>query len=334
MTQSPGQPGDSARAEDAAPGPEQAQVPHPPVPFPDDGGGGGGFFTPRTPIPQLWSMLLAIGFVLMFVGVWWFLTSGPSAEERIISPVILPSPMEIAQSFPSLWTRRELPKNTAVSVWRVVRGFVVAVVIVLPLGLAMGSFPGVRAFFEPLNVVAGYLPLITIVPLTFAWFLPLGQELATWLSSGSAEVSPGGPPWITYIIPVGDEFQKVMFLALACFFFMLPLVVKAVTEVDDVYVNTGYTLGARTPAIVGRVLFPIALPEIYYAMRMAFGVAWTWIIVAEMMLADSGLGYIFNQAYRYEKPHMYWVALIILAIGFAADRILDRLGRWLFPYRG
>lgn len=262
------------------------------------------FFVPRRPVSRWASVLLGLLFVTMGLGVWAFVTHG-EAEERVISPVLLPSPQEIMTTFPELWTRRELPKNAAVSLVRVLKGFAIAVLVVIPLGTLMGAFPGVRAFFEPLHVIAGYLPLITIVPLTFAWFLP-----------------------------VGDEFQKVMFLALACFFFMLPLIVKAVSEVDEVYVNTAWTLGAKPWQLVTRVLFPVALPEIYYTLRMAIGVGWTWIIVAEMMVADRGLGYIFNQAYRYEKPHMYWVALVILAIGFATDRLLDRLGRLLFPYRG
>ncbi|MEW6283119.1 MAG: ABC transporter permease subunit, partial [Candidatus Eremiobacterota bacterium] len=161
--------------------------------------------------------------------------------------------------------------------------------------------------FEPLNIIAGYLPLIIVVPLSFAWFAPLG-----------------------------GDWQKILFLAIACFVYMLPLIVKAVDEVDEMFLNTAQTLGARGVALVTRVLFPIALPDIYNTIRLAFGVGWTWILVGEGLGADpesGGLGYVFNAAYRYNKELMYIPAFIILAVGFCADRVLEYAGRFLFPYR-
>ncbi|MBI3925750.1 MAG: ABC transporter permease subunit [Armatimonadetes bacterium] len=260
-------------------------------------------FEVRRPLSRGLTLALGSIFCVLVLLAWAFVTAGP-VEERIVSPVILPSPGEILESLPSLIERRELGSNTWVSFVRVVKGFGLAVLVVVPLGLLMGSFGPVKAFFEPLNVIAGYLPLITIIPLSFAWFLP-----------------------------IGEEFQKLMFLALACSFYMLPMVVGAVENVDETFVNTAQTLGANRLELVGKVLFPIALPDIYQAARLAFGVGWTWIIVAETLLADKGLGFIFMTSYRFEKPHMYWTALVILVIGFLTDRILDVLGRRLFPYR-
>lgn len=260
-------------------------------------------FDVRRPTPRVPAVVLSITLTMLLLAVWWSLTWG-AAEERVISPIILPSPWEILVSFPSLWTRRHLPSELLVSFVRVLKGFGLAVVLTVPLGLLMGSFGPVRAFLEPVNVVAGYLPLITIIPLSFAWFLPYGEE-----------------------------FQKVMFLAMACSFYMLPLVVRAVDGVDDVFLDTARTLGAGRWALLRKIILPVALPEIYDACRLGFGVGWTWIIVAEMLLAEHGLGYIFMTAYRFEKPHMYWTALIILLIGFGCDRLLEAGGQRLFPYR-
>ncbi len=261
----------------------------------------GSLFQIREPLPRLAGLALAGVFLALVVGLWWWATSGP-AEERLLSPVIIPSPGEMVESLPSLITRRHLAENAQVSLVRVVKGWALALVVVVPLGLLMGSLGPVRAFFEPLNVVAGYLPLITIVPLSYVFFK--------------------------------GETQKVAFLTLACFFFMLPLVISAIEKVDEVFLNTAQTLGARSRHLLMRVLFPMALPDIYDAARLAFGVGWTWIIVAEMsMAADSGIGFIFMSAYRQEKVHMYWTALIILVIGFAADQLLGWLGRRLFSYR-
>jgi len=260
----------------------------------------GCLFQIRQPLPGLLGLGLALVFTGLVLAAWWGITRGP-VEERVVSSVILPSPQEIAESLPDLITRRQLFENIQVSLVRVLKGWGMALLLVIPLGLLMGAFGPVRAFFEPLNVIAGYLPLITIIPLTFAWFQ--------------------------------GESQKLAFLTMACFFFMLPLVIAAIENVDEMFLNTAQTLGARRHHLLLRVLFPIATPDIYNAARLAFGVGWTWIIVAESLLADAGIGFIFMSSYRFEKPHMYWTALIILAIGFAADQLLGWLGRRLFPYR-
>jgi NitT/TauT family transport system permease protein len=263
----------------------------------------GELFEIRHPTPRWTAVSLSWALTVLLLAGWWLLTHG-AAEERVISPIILPSPGEVLRSFPSLCTRRHLPSEMLVSFIRVLKGFGLAVVLTVPLGLLMGSFGPVRAFFQPVYVVAGYLPLITIIPLSFAWFLPYGEE-----------------------------FQKVMFLAMACAFYMLPLIVRAVDDVDEVFLNTARTLGAGRWALLRKIILPVALPEIYDACRLGFGVGWTWIIVAEMLLAEHGLGYIFMTSYRFEKPHMYWTALVILLIGFTCDRALEAGGQRLFPYR-
>lgn len=242
---------------------------------------------------------------------WWFCTRG-APEDRIVSPVIMPSPGEVLASIPAL-TKDSLrfpggiQRHLGISLVRVVKATLIAVVIVVPLGLLMGAYGPIRAFFEPLNIIAGYLPLIIVVPLSFVWFAPLG-----------------------------GDWQKVLFLAIACFVYMLPLIVKAVDEVDEMFLNTAMTLGTKGPRLITSVLFPIALPDIYTAVRLSFGVAWTWILVAEGLAADpdtGGLGYVFNAAYRFDKVLMYVPAFIILAVGFIADRILMWIGQKLFPYR-
>lgn len=257
-------------------------------------------FQVRQPVPRMLGIGLSALFVLLLLGVWWGVTRG-AAEERVVSPVILPSPGELVESLPVLITKKQLGSNVAVSLLRVVKGWGIAILIVIPLGLLMGAFSPVRAFFEPLNVIAGYLPLITIIPLSFAWFQ--------------------------------GESQKIAFLTLACFFFMLPLVISAVENVDEMFLNTAQTLGAHRVHMLLKVLLPISAPDLYTAARLAFGVGWTWIIVAESLLADAGIGFIFMNSYRFDKPNMYWTALIILLIGFACDQILSWVGRRLFPYR-
>ena len=135
---------------------------------------------------------------------------------------------------------------------RVLEGFALAVAVAFPLGVLMGSFTKVKAAFTPLTVFGAYLPIPTLVPLTLSLF-------------GTGEL------------------QKVMFLALAFSIYLVPLFVAAVDAVDDTYLKTAYTLGATKAQAVSHVLLPISWPDIYQAMRLGFGVGWSYILLAEMV---------------------------------------------------
>lgn len=240
--------------------------------------------------------------VLAIVGIWWYLTRG-AVEERIISPVTLPSPMEVVSAIPSLITKGHLLEGIIASFRRVAIGFLIALAVALPLGVAMGSLGRIKAMFTPITTVGGYLPIAALVPLTLSWF-GLG------------------------------EGQKYAFLAVAFFVYLLPLIVEAMDKVDEVYVQTAYTLGASRFQIIRKVLFPIAMFDIWQAMRLAFGVGWTYIILAEIIFAEAGLGQIIMIAQRRgPREYMYLVILVIALLAWLTDKIWGALGAWLFPYK-
>ncbi len=242
--------------------------------------------------------------ILAVLGLWWIVTGSGPAEGRIVSPVILPSPVEVLGSFPSLWFERALTRNLLVSFLRVVEGFLVAVAIVFPLGLAMGSFSRVKATFNPMSVLGAYLPIPALVPLTLSLF-------------GTGEK------------------QKVAFLAMAFVIYLLPLIVAAVDEVDQVYLKTGYTLGANRWQTVTKVLLPIAWQDIYQSLRMGFGIGWSYILLAEMVDIGKGLGgIIIISQRRGPREHIYLVLLVIIAVAFLTDKLWASVGRRLFPYQG
>ena len=256
----------------------------------------------REPLAAWQSWVLGILPVLALLALWTFVTTG-AAEERIISPTILPSPAEVVASFPLLWFDRALTRNLAVSFVRVIEGFALAVAISFPLGVLMGSFTKVKAAFTPLTVFGAYLPIPTLVPLTLSLF-------------GTGEM------------------QKVMFLALAFAIYLVPLFVAAVDAVDDTYLKTAYTLGATKGQAVSRVLLPISWPEIYQAMRLGFGVGWSYILLAEMVDVGRGLGgIIITSQRRGPREHIYLVLVIIVVVAFLTDKLWAAVGRWLFPYR-
>ncbi len=257
----------------------------------------------REPLPAWQSWLLGMVPVAVLLVAWALVTAG-AAEERVISPTILPSPAEVVASFPMLWFDRALTRNLAVSFMRVVEGFALAVAIAFPLGVLMGSFTKVKAAFTPLTIFGAYLPIPTLVPLTLSLF-------------GTGEL------------------QKVMFLALAFVIYLVPLFVAAVDAVDDTYLKTAYTLGASKTQAVSRVLLPISWPDIFQAMRLGFGVGWSYILLAEMVDVGRGLGgIIITSQRRGPREHIYLVLLAIVIVAFLTDKLWAATGRLLFPYRG
>ncbi len=255
--------------------------------------------------PASLSSALALGAIppVLMLLVWMAITWGESVEARLVSPVILPSPGEVARSFESLWFERALMRSVLYSLGRVVAGFALAAVFAVPLGIAMGAWTPMRSLAGPVMAVGGYVPIAALVPLTLSWF-------------GTGET------------------QKVVFLAMASFVLLLPLVVQAVDDVDEVYLKTAYTLGASPWQAVSKVLLPVASPAIFDGLRLTFGIGWTYILLAEIVAAERGLGnLIIVSQRRGPREHVYLVLLVIVLLAFGTDKILERIGRVLFPFR-
>ncbi len=261
----------------------------------------------RGRVPRGAALVLGLVPILVLVILWWYATRG-AAEERVLGPTILPSPAEVVDSLKDLvgssdQDNRGLLDHTIISLTRVGLGFILALAVVLPLGIVMGAFGSARSTFGPLVTASGYIPIATLVPLTMSWF---GV----------------------------DEIQKVVFLALAFSIFLLPAVVNAIDAVPDVYLRTAYTLGAGRWQVIRRVLVPVAAPEIWHSMRLAFGVGWTYLVLAEVVVKAGGLGDLIDTARRRAMSgRVYLVIVIITLIAWVADLGWARLGGVLFPYR-
>ncbi|HAH07692.1 MAG TPA: hypothetical protein DCM05_14410 [Elusimicrobia bacterium] len=246
-----------------------------------------------------------LGFLSVFgtLFVWWLLTRGAEVESRLLSPQILPNPVEVAASFQSLFSERGLMSGVAYSFFRTTVGFLLAAAVAIPLGILMASFTPVREFFKPLSTIGGYVPIVVLVPLTLSWF-GLGEK------------------------------QKYIFLAIATFVLLLPLVVSAIDRVEEVYLQTAYTLGATRWQTISEVLVPVALADIYDSLCLAYGVGWGYIILAEVIDAKYGLGsLIISSQRRGPYEHVYAVLIVIILISILISWTLSVLGRWLFPYR-
>ena len=254
-------------------------------------------------VPQPFAAkLLGLATVALLLVLWWLATLGATPESRLISPVILPAPLEVLRSFSSLVNERALVASIMATLQRVLLGFGLAALVGVPLGILAGSGRVVDAASAPVAIFGRKVPVAALIPLTILWF---GIE----------------------------ETQKVMFLFVACVPFVFSDAVRAITSVPDRYVETAQTLGASQWQIVRKVLITLALPDIYSSLRALFGMAFGYIMLAELINAEHGLGYLLSTSQRRGlSEHIILILFLIGLIAFLIDRFLLWMQRGLFPY--
>jgi NitT/TauT family transport system permease protein len=251
----------------------------------------------RAPIQRSTARKLALAGVVVFLGLWCLLS-----YTGLVPTVILPSPTEVLQAFPVLHFEEALVRSAGASFYRVMMGFLLSAAVAIPLGLFMGTFPPVKAFFAPMLDPLRFLPISALVPLFIVWF---GIE----------------------------DMQKIIFLFVGTFVYLLPLVVEAVEKVDEVYLQTAVTLGARPGQLIRHVLVPGSLPAIAEALRVMNGIGWTYVILAEVINAPLGLGALITVAgKRSHVDQIFALVLVILLIGVTTDFIIRMVNKRLFAW--
>ncbi len=259
--------------------------------------------TVRRSISGTQAGVLTLAFVAGIMALWWFATRGETVEQRLLAPLILPSPHEVLMAFPKLHFEQGLVRSILTSFIRVTVGFSLAAVVAVPLGVYMASFPTVSAFFRPLALASSYVPIVVFIPLTLAW----------WGAS---------------------EAQKIGFLFIACFVALLPLVIKSISDVAPAYLDVALTKGATQWQLVREVLFPVAAADIWDHLRGVYGIGWGWIILAEVVAAQQGLGFLIQMSERRGHTNAtFAIIIVIVAIAVVCDQAWRAGGRSLFPYR-
>ena len=200
-------------------------------------------------------------------------------------------------------TERGFLTDIGMTAWRVFGGFAMATMVAVPLGIAMGAYKPIEALFEPFVSFARYLPASAFVPLLILW-------------AGIGEMQK------LLVIFIGSVFQLILMIA----------VIVAGTRKD--LVEAAYTLGARQNGILRRVILPSAAPEIAETLRLVLGWAWTYVIVAELIGASSGIGYmIINAQSLMATGQMIFGIIVIGVIGLITDLAFRRLNLRLFAWR-
>jgi NitT/TauT family transport system permease protein len=254
----------------------------------------------RRPLARWLRLPLTLALPVMVLTVWCVLTLG---EEPLVGELFLPSPVRVIQVTLRMLIDGSLSDAVAASGLRIVISFAAACAVALPLGIAMGSFDPVERFLTPITAPLRYMPISAFIPLLILWF-------------GI------------------DEGEKVAFLFLGVFVYLLPVVVTAIRAVPDELVQTALTLGATRMQVIRTVLIPAALPEIFDSFRVMNAISWTYVILAEFVNARRGLGYLIALAGNHLKTaEVFSGILIIGVIGLATDGIIRFANNVLFPWR-
>lgn len=254
-------------------------------------------FEPLRPVAPGTRVVLGVAFFVLFVLAWAAATFG-----GFVKPLFLADPLRTLEAGFTLFVKFGFLGDIAVTIGRVVGGFAIAAVIALPLGILMGAFKPVEAFFEPFVSFARYLPASAFIPL-----------LILWAGVGEAQKLS--------VIFIGSFFQVVLMVA----------VIVDQTRRD--LVEAAYTLGADRRGIVLRVILPGAWPHIAETLRLVLGWAWTYVIVAELIGADSGIGHMIMDSQRFlDTGQMIFGIVVIGLIGLISDQLFKRLNQSLFRW--
>ena len=241
-------------------------------------------------------MLAVAGFLFVLV-IWSLLT-----YTGIVSPLFLPTPTQVLYSLSLLFFDENLINDVGASIVRILLGFLISVIISLPLGFAIALYRNFEAFAEPLIDFIRHIPPSAFIPLSLILF-------------GI------------------DQTQKVSIFVIGIAPYLTLLVADAVARVPRSYTDVFQTLGANRFQLITRVIFPYALPSIWNAMRLMLGAAWTFVVIAEIVGASSGLGHRMIEAERYLRTDQIFAVIIVIGcLGFVTDYLFKWGHTRLFPW--
>ena len=253
--------------------------------------------TPLKPISRGAQVALGIAFFALFLAAWSAATFG-----GFVSKTFLADPLAMLREGAELFTRHGFAKDIAYTVWRVAGGFVLAAALAVPLGIAMGAWKQVEAFFEPFISFSRYLPATAFIPL-----------LILWAGIGEA--------------------QKLALIFIGAFFPMTLMIAVKVGATRRDLVEAAYTLGCTDWGVVKRVLLPASAPEIAEILRTVLGWAWTYVIVAELIGSERGIGHMITDSQALLNTGQIIFGIIVIGcIGLVSDYAFKALNRRLFAW--
>jgi taurine transport system permease protein len=243
------------------------------------------------------SLLIGAGAVALFLFAWYVATAF-----GYISPVFLPSPVQVLRAAFRLTVSGDLVSDVLVSSERVFLGFGLAAVVAIPLGVVMGVWWPAKAVMDPFVSLLRPLPSITWVPLTILW-LGIG------------------------------EWQKIAIVFLGSWIYVLIATYESTRRVDPVLIRAARNLGASDVAVMREVILPGALPGIITGLKITLAISWSCVLTAEMVAAQNGLGALIWQAKDWGNLALVLVGMVSISITvLIADAVMRRIERVLLPW--
>jgi len=254
------------------------------------------YLTPKLAVSRRLTLALGAAAFVVIVLVWTL------AAILVDNPSFVPTPVAVVQAWVDMFTTQGFLIDVGWSTFRIVGGFLIAALVAVPLGLLMGSFEVVRAFFQPPINAIRYMPASAFIPL-----LILFQGLG--------------------------ESEKLTVIWIGVFFQLVLMVMDVAQRVPMEMLNVAYTLGASRWTVFRKVFLPATFPEVVDALRITMGWAWTYLIVAELVAATAGIGYFILVSERYLRADRIIAAILTIGVlGLVTDLLFALVSRWAFPY--
>jgi NitT/TauT family transport system permease protein len=240
---------------------------------------------------------VVLGSFAVLIGAWWL-----AAWINLADDVFLPSPWQVGTTLVDMARAGTLWEDIQASVIRITVGFLISTAVAVPVGVLIGTHRPSEAAIEPTISFIRYMPAVAFVPLTIVW-VGLGEE------------------------------QKYLMVFIGTFFQQVLMIQDNVRRVPRGFVDIGYTLGMSEPGIIGRIVVPAAAPAMWDTLRITLGWAWTYLVVAELVAASSGLGYRSLVAQRFFQTDVIFVVVLVIGlIGLIMDQTLRIIGHRLFRW--
>jgi len=233
----------------------------------------------------------------LLVALWYAI-----AYSGLINPALVPTPHAVAAQFQELLVKGRLLRDIVMSTQRVLLGVMLGIAVAVPVGFMLGWYKDIRRFIDPLINFFRALPPIALIPLVIVYF-------------GIGEIA------------------KVAILFYATFFAGVIVMYEGVAQISPIYVKVSRTLGATDAEIFRKVIFPLTIPHILTALRVALGVAWATLVASELIAAQQGLGAMIQNASSFFQLDIIYVGIvcigfIALTMDVALRRFSKRLVAW------
>ncbi len=216
---------------------------------------------------------------------------------------LIPTPPMVLTSFSSLISEDHLISHALSSIWLNIKGYLWAILISIPIGFIIGLYPLFKGLFSKQVDALRYLPMTALTGLFITWF-GIGINM------------------------------KVAFLAFGIIVYLLPVVAQRVREVQDIYTKTAFTLGATNWQMIKTVYIPSVMAKLMDDIRVLTAISWTYIIIAELMSREDGVGaLIYQKARGGQIEKVFAILIVIIIIGFLQDRIFKFMDKRLIPYK-